>query len=150
MTGYTKLFQDIVTSTIWGEDDTTRIVWITMLALKDRNHFVSASLPGLARQANVKLEDCARAVKKLESKDEFSRSKEHEGRRIKAADGGWVILNGEKYRQKMSADDRREYQRGKQAEYRLKKKGTERERRFVAAVNRGDEPAADRICAEDL
>lgn len=122
MTGYTKLFTDILTSTIWGEDDKTRIVWITMLALRDRNHKVSASIPGLARQANVDLESCEAAVRKLESPDPYSRSKEHEGRRIEAVDGGWMILNGEKYRSKMNDDERREYQRNKQAEYRKRKK----------------------------
>lgn len=122
MTGYTKLFQDIVTSTIWGEDDKTRIVWITLLALKDRNHFVSASIPGLARQANVSQDDCQKALRKLEAPDKFSRSKEHEGRRIEAVEGGWTVLNGEKYRQRMSKDERREYLRTKQAEYRKRKK----------------------------
>lgn len=152
MTGYTKLFQDIVTSTIWGEDDKTRIVWITLLALKDKNHFVSASIPGLARQANVSQDDCQKALRKLEAPDKFSRSKEHEGRRIEAVEGGWTVLNGEKYRQRMSQDDRREWMRKYQKERRakLKKGPTERENRFVAAVDRGDEDAADRIVSEGL
>jgi hypothetical protein len=122
VTGYTKLFQDIVTSTIWGEDDKTRIVWITMLALKDWRHFVSASLPGLARQANVPLEACRAAIEKLEAPDPDSRSKANEGRRIKAVEGGWMILNGERYQNRMNADERREYMRQYQAEYRKRKK----------------------------
>lgn len=140
MTGYTKLFQDIVASTIWGEDDKTRIVWITMLALKDSQHFVSASVPGLARQANVTLEDCERALEKLEGPDPHSRSREHEGRRIEKTEGGWIILNGEKYRQRMSKDERREYLRQKQAEYRARKKYGPQERERQCVEN-GSEPS---------
>ena len=122
MIGYTKLFETILTSTIWGEDDKTRLVWITILALKDRKHFVAASLPGLAHQARVSMEDCEKAIRKLESPDPHSRSREHEGRRIEAADGGWIVLNGEKYRAKMNEDERREYKKAKEAEYRKRKK----------------------------
>ena len=159
MTGYTKLFQDIVTSTIWGEDDQTRIVWVTMLALKDSKHFVSASVPGLARQANVSLEDCQRALAKLEAPDPHSRSQEFEGRRIQKADGGWLILNGQKYRERMNLDERREYQRTKQAEYRARKRerervqaeNDERAKRYVKAAGDGaGEAEVGAIAAEGL
>lgn len=118
MIGYTKLFGSIVASTIWREDNETRIVWITMLALKTRDHTVQASIPGLAVFAGVSISGCQRALAKLSAPDEFSRTQENEGRRIVAIDGGWKILNGEKYRQKMNSDDRREYLREKQAEWR--------------------------------
>lgn len=62
MTGFTKLFGSIVTSTIWQEDDKTRIVWITMLALSDRNGEIEGSIPGLAHVAGVALKDCEQAV----------------------------------------------------------------------------------------
>ena len=42
--GFTKLFNTIVTSTIWQEDDKTRIVWITMLAIADASGIVGASI----------------------------------------------------------------------------------------------------------
>jgi hypothetical protein len=120
--GYTKLFSSIVASTIWREDDKTRIVWITMLAMKNERHIVEASLPGLADMARVTLKECEGAIKKLESSDKWSRNQEHEGRRIEKCTGGWLILNGEFYRAQMSADERREYQRLKQAEYRKRRK----------------------------
>ena len=122
MAGYTKLFESILDSTIWGESAETRVVWITMLAMRNRNHVVESSLPGLAHRARVSLEDCEKAVRRFLGPDKFSRSREHEGRRIKAVDGGWMILNGEKYRQRMSLEERREYQRVKQAEYRKQRK----------------------------
>jgi hypothetical protein len=110
-TSYTKLFSSIVTSTIWREDDKTRIVWITMLALKNRHGQVNGSVPGLAAMANVGLEDCRAALIKLAAPDIDSRTKEFEGRRIAVIDGGWQILNFAKYRNAMSEDERREYQR---------------------------------------
>ena len=122
MSGYTKLFESILDSTIWGESAETRVVWITLLAMRNRSHVVEASLPGLAHRARVSLEDCEKAVRKFLAPDKFSRSKEHDGRRIAEVDGGWLILNGEKYRQKMGEAERREYQRVKQAEYRKRRK----------------------------
>lgn len=108
MTGYTKLFGSIVASTIWSEDDQTRIVWITMLAMANQHGEVQASVPGLAKFAQVSLKATEAALKKLSAPDAYSRTKDFEGRRIEAIDGGWVILNHGKYRQKASVDDRRE------------------------------------------
>lgn len=123
--GYTKLFSSIVASTIWREDDKTRLVWITMLALKNERHVVEASLPGLADLARVTIGECEKAIGKLEGKDKYSRSQEFEGRRIEKCDGGWRILNGEHYRKHLSAEDRREYQRLYQREYRKVRRGKE-------------------------
>ncbi len=118
MTGYTKLFNSILASTIWREDDKTRLVWITLLALTDTNGVVEASLPGLADLARVSLEDCERALENLHKPDKYSRSKDHDGRRIETIDGGWLVLNRAKYRDKMSADDKRERDRNRQRRHR--------------------------------
>lgn len=116
--GYTKLFSEIVMSTIWREPDHVRLLWITMLALKDQFQTVNASLPSLADAARITLKDCEKAITVLESPDKYSRSSEFEGRRIQPCDGGWLILNGEKYQQKLSKEERREYKTMKQREYR--------------------------------
>jgi hypothetical protein len=100
MTGYTKLFSSIVASTIWREDDKTRIVWITMLALSDQDGFVEGSIPGLADLARVTVADCEQAIKKLQQPDKYSRTPDHDGRRIEVIDGGWFIVNRAKYRDK--------------------------------------------------
>lgn len=96
--GWSKLYAEIVTSSIWSADDKTRLVWVTLLALKDQNGFVPASIPGLANAARVSVEDCEMAVNLLESPDKYSRTPDHEGRRIAKVDGGWTILNHFKYR----------------------------------------------------
>lgn len=120
--GYTKLFGSIVASSIWQEDAETKVVWITMLALKNERHMVEASVSGLAKLAGVSRTKCEEALKKFEADDPDSRSTDHGGKKIKREEGGWLILNGEAYAHKMSADERREYQRVKQAEYRKRRK----------------------------
>jgi hypothetical protein len=109
---------------VWREDHTTRIVWITLLAMADRHGIAEGSVPGLADFARVTVAECRSALAALMAPDPDSRSVEHEGRRIKAIDGGWQILNHAKYRQRLGADERREYLRQKQADYRRGKKST--------------------------
>lgn len=106
---YTKLFSSIVTSTIWQENHATRILWVTMLALSDANGIVEGSIPGLAHVAGISIEECEEGLAKLSSPDRYSRSQEHDGRRIEAVEGGWLILNRTKYRDKQT--DRKEYMR---------------------------------------
>lgn len=122
MTGYTKLFSSIVTSTIWRAPDKTRILWITMLAIADRYGEVQASIPGLAHIAGIDVKECQAAIATLEGPDEFSRTPDNEGRRIGKIDGGWQILNYEKYREIMNAEDRKEYKARKAQEARDRKK----------------------------
>jgi len=123
MAGYTKLFNSILASTIWRAPDKTRIVWITLLAMADKDGVAEGSVPGLADFARVSLEDCEAALSELMGPDKYSRSSEHDGRRIEAIDGvGWQLLNHGKYRAKMSEDERREYNRIKQGECRDRKK----------------------------
>lgn len=121
MSGYTKLFNSILASTIWRQDNATRIVWITLLAMSNRDGVAEGSVPGLADFARVSVRDARRALANLMAPDTDSRSKECEGRRIEEIDGGWRIINHAKYRAKMSADERREYNRVKQAEHRQRK-----------------------------
>jgi len=119
---YTKLDSTLTDSTIWQAPDTTRIVWITMLAMADQNGYVGASVPGLAGRARVPLQACIDAISSFEAPDPWSRTKEHEGRRIAPAEGGWVLLNHAKYRAIQSADDRRERSRIAMAALRQKRK----------------------------
>lgn len=127
MNQWTKLFSGILQSTVWQEPMPTKIVWITMLALKDSEGRVEASIPGLAHVAGVALEECEKALERFLSPDPYSRSKEHEGRRIREIEGGWQVLNHFKYRDEKS-DYRREYNRRKQAEYRAKKRVAEQDK----------------------
>lgn len=121
MSGYTKLFASIVTSTIWREKDNVRLVWVTMLALADKYGHVEASVPGLADLARVSRADCDDALRVLSEPDADSRSSEAGGRRIEKIDGGWKLVNHSKYREKMSIEDQREKNAAYMREYRARK-----------------------------
>ena len=120
--GYTKLFSSIVTSTIWVESDRTRIVWITMLALADRNGEIQASIPGLARLAGVPIPDCEEAIAKFTAPDQYSRTPDDQGRRIEKIEGGWALLNHAKYREMASRDDSKAANAERQQRHREKAK----------------------------
>jgi hypothetical protein len=120
MAGFTKLFNSILYSTIWQEPNETRLLWITMLAMSDSNGEVQASIPGLAKLAGISIQDCEASLEVLSGPDPYSRTPDHEGRRISAIRGGWRLLNHGHYRQLLSAEERREYNRKKQAEWREK------------------------------
>lgn len=109
MSGYTKMFSSIITSTIWQESLATKVMWITMLAMANKNSVVEGSIPGIAHLAGVSLEEANVALEKFMAPDEYSRSSEHEGRRVEKVDGGWKILNRDKYRAKLSEEERKEY-----------------------------------------
>jgi hypothetical protein len=96
---FTKLFSSITESSVWFEPDHVRLAWITMLAMADRQGRVLASVPGLAHRARIELTQAQDAIATFMEPDEFSRTKEHEGRRIEEIDGGWRLLNYLKFRQ---------------------------------------------------
>ena len=134
MAGWAKLFSSIVTSTIWTEDDATLRVWIAMLATADADGVVEGSVPGFASLARVTVEQLEESVKKLKSPDPHSRTPDHEGRRIEAIEGGWLILNYAKYRQQAQAKE------GSRAPYYRAYRKRKREEAFDA---RDREPGED-------
>jgi len=105
MHSYTKLFSSIITSTIWDEDDKTRILWITLLVMADQHGEVNSSIPGLARVSKMTVAQAVASLDKLLAPDPYSRTPDYEGRRIAPIDGGWEILNHGKYRLLASRDD---------------------------------------------
>lgn len=119
---FTKLLHSILTSSIWSEDDKTRILWITILALTEADGYCKATIPGLAAMARMTNDDVKKGITKLESKDDFSGSPEHDGRRIEKVDGGWMVLNYVKVRERCNEEERREYLRNYMQERRLKEK----------------------------
>ena len=103
---YTKLDQNITSSTVWREPNHVRVTWITLLAMVDKHGEVHASIPGLADIARVTIQECEDALNRFKSPDPYSRTKDFEGRRIEDIDGGWFLLNYAKYRRKFSAEEK--------------------------------------------
>lgn len=80
-----------------------------MLAMCDRRGRVWASVPGLANRARVSVPEARKAISCFLSPDPDSRTKEYEGRRIEEIDGGWRLLNHDKYRDMRDVAERKAY-----------------------------------------
>jgi hypothetical protein len=116
---FVKLSTNLLFSSIWSENSDTCKVWITMLVMADQSGLVPSTAPGISKAAIVNLDSTIKAIETLEKPDEFSKSVDNDGRRIKRVDGGYLILNYEKYREySYSLDDRARYMR----EYRKRQK----------------------------
>jgi hypothetical protein len=89
-----------------------------MLAMADKYGRVWGSIPGLANRARVDLPECEIALTCFLSPDPYSRTGELEGRRIEKMDGGWKLLNYDKFRSVRDEEQRKEYKKLKQREYR--------------------------------
>lgn len=116
---WTPLWSTIVMSTLWSEPLEVRILFVTMLAMKDANGVVHGTLEGLRRMSNLSQEQTAEAVRVLESPDaQTDTHQEFEGRRIERCEGGWLVLNHFKYRDMVQKIKRREYERSYKAQKR--------------------------------
>jgi hypothetical protein len=122
---FVKLDTGILDSTLWIERD-LREVFITALLMAQPQEFdlpqkqisidgleytgyvappgwygvVPAASVGILNRAGVDRESGMEALRKLGSPDMESRSKDHEGRRMIRVDGGFLVLNFMKYRDK--------------------------------------------------
>jgi hypothetical protein len=119
MSGFTKLVPEIVQSSIWNESSDVRIVWITLLAIKDEHGFVRGNAQTIARIANVTLEAAQMALTRFQEPDPSSNTPDNEGRRIAPIPGGWCVLNHSLYRGKTyneyEAERKKKYREEKQA-----------------------------------
>lgn len=97
MSRITPIPSTMLQSSIWRQDSDVCKVWMTMLMLKDEKGKVEASVGGLADEAKVTVENVQRALQGFLSPDPDSKTKTDEGRRIRTVDGGWLIINHEKY-----------------------------------------------------
>ncbi|TMN18485.1 hypothetical protein [Pseudoxanthomonas sp. X-1] len=108
---YTKLFRSIAASTIVSEPLATRWLWVTLLSQADKGGNVYGSIPGLARLANISLQEVEQALQCLMSPDPYSRTPDNEGRRLAPIDGGWRLLNHAKYAAIRDKAERADYKR---------------------------------------
>lgn len=120
---YVKMDVGIIYSSLWEEDGDTCKVWMTILALKDQNGIVTKNITGIARITNLPVATCEAAVLKFESPDPQSSSKAHEGRKLlKIPEGGWFVVNSDKYREFGWSEDKKKFERERKAKYRAGKK----------------------------
>lgn len=123
------LWSKILESSLWvRESKETRLLWITLLAMKNSRGQIFASRVGLADRAKISVEECLKSLKVLMAPDPYDSSGVEEGRRIREIPGGWEIVNHDLYR--FSTDAKREFWRVQKSNQRevlkktkLRKKG---------------------------
>jgi len=96
--GFTKLDEGIIQSSIMAEDPATFKIWIALLASCGPDGIAPVSSFFLSSVCRLGIEAVDASIKILESPDKRSRSLEEEGRRIRRVDGGYFVINYEKYR----------------------------------------------------
>jgi len=97
---FVKLDCGIIHSSLWAEDSDTKICWITLLLLADATGFVRAAASAIAREAGISADVARRALDLFQSADDESRTPDNQGKRIERVDGGYRVLNYEKYRER--------------------------------------------------
>ncbi len=147
---YNKLFSKILDSSIWLEPDSTRIVWMTLLASMDEDGFCAfACAANVVHRAIVPLEKAEEALKALESPDPNSADPDHEGRRIERVPGGWLVLNAPKYRELATREKIRESNRNRAQAFRDRKRNDRVTPRNVSSCNQSkSDQSIKTSCAE--
>lgn len=138
---FTKLDSSLTASSIWGEPDSVRIVWVTMLSMADKDGNVKGSIPGLANLARKTIPETESALAVLMAPDKYSGRPEMEGRRIVQIAGGWHLVTHSFYRENGMSEDRKE---------RTREKTKERVKRYRALHCVSPASASDLICTASV
>lgn len=150
MSMYNKLFTKILDSSIWLEDDQTRIVWMTMLAAMDEDGFCQFASPGnVANRARVPREAAVQALAKLEAPDPESSDPENDGRRLERVPGGWIVLNSKKYRDLVTREVIKAQTRQRVQKHREKKRTCNGDETQAEAVVVADSASHSSAAAEE-
>lgn len=96
--GFTKLDQGILQSSIMAEPPEVFKVFVAILASTGPDGIARVSSTFLAAACFFPLDAVDKALLILESPDPRSRSLNDDGRRIRRVDGGYFVINYEKYR----------------------------------------------------
>lgn len=112
---FTKVYRSILTSSVWTTPHPRlhmiRCVWMALLFMADNKGIVHSSVPGLAAAAVVTLDEAEEALALFLAPDRYSRTEEHEGRKIEKIKGGWRLLNYSIYRETARAELAKESKR---------------------------------------
>ena len=100
MAGYAKVFDSLLTSSLWCHEHYVIRIWIAMLARCNQQGVVEGSIPGFASLCRVTREELEHTLEVLLAPDPDSRTPDHDGRRLEVVPGGWRILNYKAYRAK--------------------------------------------------
>lgn len=119
MIGFTLLWAKMLDSSIWvKESKETRLLWVTMMMMRDFKGQIYSSVVGLANRARISDEECEKSLKILLSPDKNDTSGVEEGRRLREIPGGWEIVNHDFYR--FTTEEKREFWKQQKAEQRAR------------------------------
>jgi hypothetical protein len=112
-----------VDSSLWDEPDWIVKIFVTMLAKKDADHIYRGTAYQLHKDSRKTEVEVLEALKVLSSPDRLRKEPQpYEGRRVKAVPEGWLILNGEAYRDMVAIEMRRRSNARAQEKWRQKQK----------------------------
>lgn len=120
---YVKLFDRLLSSSIWDADLPTRVAWVALLLMSDKDGNVYGTIPALARRANMTPDAMRAAMDVFTSPDPCSTTPDDDGRRVlNVSPNQWLIVNYQRYRDTKDADTIREQNRERARTYREKKR----------------------------
>lgn len=124
MNTWAPIWSGIVDSSLWEESGDVVKVFMTLLATKDSDHISRLDAYRIGKKCNIDELVVLDILKILASPDTRRRTQQQfEGRRIKAVEDGWLILNGQKYRDMVQYEMKKNRDRKAQAVWRAKHKG---------------------------
>jgi hypothetical protein len=144
---YGKHFESMYEGSMYGAGVAVFAVWGYVIA-HTRKSLVELNPKKLADTLGGEREEIEKAIRFLMEKDPNSRHKAHEGRRLlKEGEFQYRVPSWEEYRRILNEDERREYNRKKQAEYREWKKGAPLpgETAYERAMREGHDEEAQRL-----
>lgn len=149
---FAPIWSSIVDSSLWLEDDWVIKIFITMVVKKDYDHIYRFNTFNLAQQSKKTEQQVLDALKILSSPDRHRvEDTVNEGRRIKAHEEGWEIVNGDKYQKMMQREAKRARDRKSQQKWRDNQKNRQGpitgESTAMRAEARGDTETHDQLAA---
>lgn len=103
MAGYTPVFGDIFTGSLYGRWPAAA-VWASLLPLMDKNGHLDMSLQAISGMTGWPMNLLEQGIQQLMEPDPYSRTPGHDGRRLIPIDPerpwGWIAVNHGKYREK--------------------------------------------------
>ena len=126
MSNWIPITGEIINSSLWDEEDWVIKIFFTMMAAKGAGDVWRGTAYALARASRKTEEDVLKAWKILSGPDRKRKEAQpHDGARIKKVKDdlgeGWLIINAELYRKRMSEELKRYRNRKAQRAWRARK-----------------------------
>ena len=120
---YAKTFASMFVGSMRGGGPEVFAVWTYVLANTTKEHRVELNVEDIADRIGMSASKVQEVIDHFCSNDEHSRSKVHGGKKlIREGEYQYFVVNHEEYCKILNEEDRKEYFRRKQQEYRERQK----------------------------